>query len=276
VSIICKNNFYVIDNYFQKEDGDIIEMDDVTFEESNIYHWIVKSSNRKNNEKLSKADRRKDDYHHNCLKCSYSDIREVHKRLYLFRNVAIELFLENGRNFFITFWSTKIRDSVYNQLSSKTSVNITESVAGVTAAQNQFQSVIFGGSPLADVTQKWYNREISNLAYLMHINTFAGRSYNDLTQYPTFPWILCDYKSESINLSDPLVFRDLSKPMGGQGAKRAGIFSERYQLWDDSMPACHYGTHYSSSMIVCSFLIRVEPFTKEYLNLQGGAFDRSN
>jgi hypothetical protein len=30
----------------------------------------------------------------------------------------------------------------------------------------------------------------------MCLNTLAGRSYNDLMQYPIFPWILADYESE--------------------------------------------------------------------------------
>ena len=30
----------------------------------------------------------------------------------------------------------------------------------------------------------------------MHLNTLAGRSYNDLMQYPIFPWVLADYESE--------------------------------------------------------------------------------
>jgi hypothetical protein len=35
----------------------------------------------------------------------------------------------------------------------------------------------------------------------------------------------------------------------------------------------HYGTHYSSSMIVCGFMIRMSPFTEIFLALQGGNFD---
>lgn len=34
------------------------------------------------------------------------------------------------------------------------------------------------------LTQRWVNREISNFEYLMHLNTVAGRTYNDLSQYP--------------------------------------------------------------------------------------------
>lgn len=38
--------------------------------------------------------------------------------------------------------------------------------------------------------------ELSNFEYLMHLNTLAGRTYNDLMQYPIFPWVLADYQSE--------------------------------------------------------------------------------
>ena len=38
-------------------------------------------------------------------------------------------------------------------------------------------------------------------------------------------------------------------------------------------PAYHYGTHYSSAMIVASYLVRMEPFTQHFLSLQGGHFD---
>ncbi len=33
-------------------------------------------------------------------------------------------------------------------------------------------------------------------------------------------------------------------------------------------PPYHYGTHYSSAMIVASYLVRMEPFTKIFLRLQ--------
>jgi len=33
-------------------------------------------------------------------------------------------------------------------------------------------------------------------------------------------------------------------------------------------PPYHYGTHYSSAMIVASYLVRMEPFTQTFLRLQ--------
>lgn len=48
----------------------------------------------------------------------------------------------------------------------------------------------------------------------------ADRSENDLTQYPVFPWVLADYVSDSIDLTDPGVYRDLSKPIGALNEDR--------------------------------------------------------
>jgi hypothetical protein len=49
--------------------------------------------------------------------------------------------------------------------------------------------------------QKWIDGTISNFEYLMILNTFAGRSYNDANQYPVFPWIVKDYKSPFIDFN---------------------------------------------------------------------------
>lgn len=38
-----------------------------------------------------------------------------------------------------------------------------------------------------------------------------GRTYNDLNQHPVFPWILKDFSSEELDLSNPDSFRDLTK-----------------------------------------------------------------
>jgi hypothetical protein len=51
------------------------------------------------------------------------------------------------------------------------------------------------------LTQKWVNRDISNFEYLMRLNTIAGRTFNDLSQYPVFPWILADYNSNQVFFS---------------------------------------------------------------------------
>lgn len=99
------------------------------------------------------------------------------------------------------------------------------------------------------LTQQWQQRRISNFEYLMHINTLAGRTYNDLTQFPVFPWVLADYSSTKLDLSNPATFRKLELPMGAQTPARRREFEERYnQLlevdMDDAGRPFHYGTQY--------------------------------
>lgn len=40
---------------------------------------------------------------------------------------------------------------------------------------------------------------------------YVGRSYNDLNQYLIFPWVLSNFTSDTIDLSEPSNYRDLSK-----------------------------------------------------------------
>ncbi|KAG8229679.1 hypothetical protein J437_LFUL010268 [Ladona fulva] len=215
-----------------------------------------------------------------CSKFAYEDIREVHKRRYLLQPIALEVFSGDGRNYLLAF-PRKIRNKVYQRfmgLATSIADSAQQSVAGQkrTAHVEQGAGLLSSLIGETSVTQRWVRGEISNFQYLMHLNTLAGRSYNDLMQYPVFPWILADYDSEEVDLTDPASFRDFTKPMGAQSPERLEQFKKRYKEWDDphgETPPYHYGTHYSSAMIVCSYLVRMEPFTQHFLRLQGGHFD---
>lgn len=139
------------------------------------------------------------------------------------------------------------------------------------------------------MTERWVQGDISNFAYLMHLNTLAGRSYNDLTQYPVFPWVLADYDSEILDLSDSGVYRDLRKPMGA--IRREEEFRTRYEGLMESVGTVdgdesadnplgsrpfHYGTHYSSAAITLHYLMRLEPFTSHFRRLHGGKYDHAD
>ena len=112
----------------------------------------------------------------------------------------------------------------------------------------------------------------------MRLNTIAGRTYNDMTQYPVFPWILNDYVSDRIDLHDVNIYRDLSKPIGALNPERLTELKERYDMWEDptdsGVPAFLYGTHYSNVGSVLYFLTRMEPYTAHMVDLQSGALDQ--
>lgn len=60
---------------------------------------------------------------------------------------------------------------------------------------------------LSDVVEKWREGQTSNWEYLKILNKMAGRSYNDLMQYPIMPFILADYNSKTIDLSTSGIYR---------------------------------------------------------------------
>ena len=79
------------------------------------------------------------------------------------------------------------------------------------------------------MTLQWQNGLITNLEYLLYLNSAADRSFNDLTQYPIMPWIVADYSSPVLDLSSPATFRDLSKPMGALNPERLVALKARTQ-----------------------------------------------
>ncbi len=105
-----------------------------------------------------------------------------------------------------------------------------------------------------------------------------------------FPWVLRDYRSPGpLDLSDPALFRDLSKPMGALDPGRLQGFRRRYADMaqmaaaaarertaamaaadagdaaaevpvDDGLPPPFmYGTHYSTPGYVMFWLVRAAP-----------------
>lgn len=108
----------------------------------------------------------------------------------------------------------------------------------------------------------------------MRLNIMAGRSFNDITQYPVFPWVLADFKSPTLDLSNPHVYRRLDLPIGALNPSRLEEFLDRYETFDDdTVPKFMYGSHYSSAGVVLHYMVRQEPFTTLAINLQGGRFD---
>ncbi|KAM5206197.1 lysosomal-trafficking regulator isoform 1-T3 [Hipposideros larvatus] len=199
---------------------------------------------------------------------TYEEIKEVHKRWWQLRDNAVEIFLTNGRTLLLAFDNTKVRDDVYHSILTNNLPNLLE-YGNITA-----------------LTNLWYTGQITNFEYLTHLNKHAGRSFNDLMQYPVFPFVLADYVSETLDLGDPAIYRNLSKPIAVQYKEKEDRYVDTYKYLeeeyrkgareDDPLPPVqpyHYGSHYSNSGTVLHFLVRMPPFTKMFLAYQDQSFD---
>lgn len=140
------------------------------------------------------------------------------------------------------------------------------------------------------LTERWKRRELSNFdcalrvflacrchsfmcsesSDLLELNMLASRSYNDITQYPVFPWILTNYTTRCLDLNSPSNYRDLSFPIGALSESQRDSLIDRFESFPDTSIPFHYGTHYSSHTLVCYYLLRLQPFTGLHVDVQGG------
>ncbi|EDR29103.1 hypothetical protein EDI_321520 [Entamoeba dispar SAW760] len=124
------------------------------------------------------------------------------------------------------------------------------------------------------------NGKLSNFEYLLKLNQYASRSYHDLSHYPIFPWIIQDYTSISLDLSNPTIYRPLELPIPCINPKRHSEEMKRFEelfgkngVLKDQI-AYIYPTFYSACDYVFHFLVRVEPFTTMFIRMNENHYDR--
>ena len=225
-----------------------------------------------------------------------SRLSEIHGRRYLLRQQAIELFFCDGQELFLNFLrGSKERDRFHAKLRNNCKVRCMtngKSRSFIGKSDSNVCSISYVQLPLlwspkslnprtvfrkSKLTELWRKRKITNFEYLMALNRMSGRSFNDITQYPVFPWVLAEYSGKTIDLRDSRVFRDLSKPIGALNPDRLAQLLERFKdLELFGFPEAErflYGSHYSSPGVVLHLMIRQEPFTTMSIALQSGRFD---
>ena len=236
-----KDHLYILDG-FTLVNGR--EVHDIDLMPSNYYEPIIPVVPGQVNRLVHKRE---------VIKISYDTIKEVHLRRYLLQPIAVEAFCLDGRNQFLAFIKDQ-RSKAYQKFLAVATSTVSDSamlsVAGQKRTANVEQptgllSTLMGET---SVTQRWVRGEITNFQYLMALNTLAGRSYDDLMQYPVFPWVISDYTSEELDLGNPATFRDLSRPMGAQSQQRLDQFKKRYYI------CCTTGHRIYLGMIMISLI----------------------
>ena len=216
------------------------------------------------------------------------EVVNILRRNFHLRNTAVEIFLSSRKSVFINLHNKNTAFRFFFVIRNIVKPPYLAPFLGM-RPQKMVMKMTPPGST-TNITLAWQTREISNFEYLMHLNTIAGRSFNDLGQYPVFPWILADYTSNVLRLREASTYRDLKWPMGAQNLEQREMMHMKY---DDintmflqsqnsdvdmgpAMPPFHYGSHYSTAGFVMWYLMRSEPFTSLHVQLQDGKFDRSD
>lgn len=194
----------------------------------------------------------------------YTEVQEVLLRRFRLRDNALELFLRNGVTALLAFHTTQDRNEFCRHLRQCPQLQVQPPEA------------------LESLSQRWQERRLTNFEYLTQLNKLAGRSFNDLMQYPVFPFVLAHYEGHSLNLGDHTAFRQLERPIAVQDPSREEHYLQTYRMEQSATPEerllpwlgpFHYGSHYSNTGTVLQFLVRLPPFTQMFLSYQGNQFD---
>ena len=285
----------------------------------------------------------------------YKEINELHKKRFLHQNNAVEIFLKNGKNYYLAF-NVDLRDTIvekiikylieeqntrkkillvnssylgnnddinFNKEISNGSIGNTEilpnsninndynyEIANNTPSSLKNENMIFirnsnlfiekeknpnknslknllfhskGKKNYCKITdtkeildqalEKWSEGFLNTYSYIMLLNTLSGRTYNNLAQYPIYPWILKDYSSNEIDLNESNTYRDFMYPIYAQDDESRETLKMKYESFDEVEVKYHCGSHYSNSLFVCYYLIRVKPFSNISAEIQGNGFD---
>eukprot|EP00434_Breviolum_minutum_P003767 symbB.v1.2.003316.t1/scaffold187.1/size278738/1 len=197
-----------------------------------------------------------------------NDVLHVFRRVYGVQAKALEIITVHGGCLYLCFEAHRQCDQVEGLLEEQRAALATTSSPSCKRSPLDAEGIL---QNVRKMTALWQSGAFSNFHYLDFLNCAAGRSRNDFSQYPVFPWVIADYTSPYLNLEDPRSFRDLAKPVGALSEKRLNYFRERMAGMPEGQERFLYGTHYSTPAYVIYWLLRSMP--ERMLRLHNGHFD---
>lgn len=145
------------------------------------------------------------------INCDIGDITEIWIKRYQHQEKAFEIFLDTNQSLFF---------ALENQDDLKEICDIFCDKIILPPDSNK----------LLIITNQWRDGLLTNWEYLMTLNQIAGRTYNDLMQYPVFPWILSNYTTNVLDLNDIGNYRKLHKPIAIQNEKSEQYYIDHYMV----------------------------------------------
>ena len=214
------------------------------------------------------------------LKIKYKNIQYIFLRKYFYQNTAIEIYTKNHKSY---YFNLKTNSDLCNFLNHifyynknfryiKTEDHKGKRVLGHEQIFEELNDKKLKSYYVSSKMEEWQNYKISTMEYLMWLNIYSGRSYNDLTQYPVFPWIISNYKTEEIEPND---FRNLSVPIGmmeynDKSDLRKETFIDQYDTIKNDLKDSNHDFNYQE------YLKKGEEYFYNYRNKKLKISDRNN
>ena len=205
------------------------------------------------------------------------DIKEIIKRRTLLVSNSIEIFSKNGKSYFFNFFRVKEVEKAYQYINE-----INENLSKSNYPKFNFKLNNYEDN-IKNILFSFRIGKLSNYEYLLYLNKYSTRTYNDLSQYPVFPWLALEHdKIEKIlstnesNFKNCSFLRNLNYPISMQNEiKRKNAF-DKFIKENQSKFTCHSYKHYSTSAFIYYYLMRMNPYEENMIAFQNFALENSD
>ena len=154
------------------------------------------------------------------LSIDYDAIQYFFIRYYFYQETGLEIYTTSHKNYYFNFKNSMYLHRVINEILSRATFREIKTDDYKGKKTLGYEKIIVNPHAkkknyhVDDKMMEWHKYKISTLEYIMWMNIYGGRSLNDLTQYPVFPWLIIDYTSDELNPENEKMCRNLFLPMG--------------------------------------------------------------
>eukprot|EP01022_Parablepharisma_sp_SALTPOND_P023076 TRINITY_DN4786_c0_g1_i1.p1 TRINITY_DN4786_c0_g1~~TRINITY_DN4786_c0_g1_i1.p1 ORF type:complete len:1362 (+),score=136.82 TRINITY_DN4786_c0_g1_i1:10189-14274(+) len=191
------------------------------------------------------------------------NIRQVIVKRYNLLRQAVEIYLGNSKSVFLSFFHPTYRKRFIKTLNDYAKKKASQ-IEIIENAEQYFVNKKF--------YEKWRQCKMTNFEYLMLLNKYGGRSFNDLSQYPVFPWVIADYTSKTLSYKNPETYRQLKYPIAAISPLKRLAADNKFSslLKEKDMDLYQFGSHYLVARMALGYLLRLEPFASLLIQFENG------
>ena len=191
----------------------------------------------------------------------YNIISEILYRKFMFFHQAFEMFLKNGKSYYFNLYNKNQRDEFIISLNKILKIKKVEQYEIIENSKKYFEKNKF--------KNLWLDGKKSTFEYLLLLNKFSDRSYNVLSQYLIFPWILIDFN----DIYNKKNYRNMSLPMPAQTKEGLEEILNEYDSMPEDEYKCYFLGFYSTAFYINNYLMRVYPFINNHIKSHDGKLD---
>ena len=228
----------------------------------------------------------------------YQDIQRIIKRRSFLMYQSFEVYCHNGKSYYFNLYRKDYCENAFKILNAIRD-NLTDKDKFEFVNENTTEEI-------KKINYEVRKGIITNFVYLLKLNYLSSRTYNDLNQYPVFPWLFFDIRkidlflkeqknnmenvetttemSLSISSEQDIENFELEKPENISTKISNEDLTKKFQLRNFIYPVSMqtedkrenyakngfipYGTHYSTASYIYYYLIRTYPFSESMIQLQ--------